>query len=111
MSNKTYDILKFWALMVLPGLATLYSTLAGIWGLPRGMEVVGTITAIDVFLGLLLGLSTSKYNSGAAGSADGAFLLNTSNPDKDILTLRVDRDLEDLMNKKVVTLKVQNTNE
>ena len=62
MSNKTYDILKWIALVVLPALGTLYFALAGIWGLPYGEQIVGTITAIDTFLGALLGISNIKYN-------------------------------------------------
>lgn len=62
MSNKVYDILKFIAQVVLPALGTLYFALAGIWGWPMSKQVVGTITAIDTFLGVLLGISTSRYN-------------------------------------------------
>ena len=62
MSNKVYDILKFIAQIVLPALATLYFALSSIWGLPYGEQIVGTITAIDAFLGALLGVSTAKYN-------------------------------------------------
>lgn len=62
MSNKTYDILKYIAQIVLPALGTLYFALSSIWGLPYGEQVVGTITAIDAFLGALLGISTMKYN-------------------------------------------------
>lgn len=62
MSNKLYDILKYIAQIVLPAIATLYFALAGIWGLPYGEQVVGTITAIDTFLGVLLGISTANYN-------------------------------------------------
>ncbi|RGG86180.1 hypothetical protein DWW75_06815 [Ruminococcus sp. AF17-11] len=62
MSNKIYDILKYIALIVLPALGTLYFALAGIWGLPYGEQVVGTITAMDTCLGALLGLSAYKYN-------------------------------------------------
>lgn len=62
MSNKVYDILKWIAMVVLPALGTLYFALAGIWGFPCGEEVVGTITAIDTFLGVVLGISTAAYN-------------------------------------------------
>ena len=62
MSNKTYDTLKWVALVVLPAVATLYFALSGIWGFPYGEQVVGTITAIDTFLGALLGISTHNYN-------------------------------------------------
>ncbi len=59
--NKVYDTLKYVAQVVLPSIATLYFALAGIWGLPFGEEIVGTITAIDAFLGALLMISTSQY--------------------------------------------------
>lgn len=62
MSNKTYDILKWVAQYLLPALATLYFAVAQIWGLPYGEQIVGTITAIDTFLGVLLGISTANYN-------------------------------------------------
>lgn len=62
MSNKVYDILKYIAQIVLPACATLYFALAGIWGFPYGEEVVGTITAVDTFLGVLLGISSHNYN-------------------------------------------------
>lgn len=61
MSNKVYDILKYISLIVLPALATLYLTIATIWGLPNGEAVAATITAIDTFLGALLGVSSKKY--------------------------------------------------
>ena len=62
MSNKTYDVLKWIASVVLPALGTLYFALAGIWGLPYGEQIVGTITAADTFLGILLGISSTQYN-------------------------------------------------
>lgn len=62
MSNKIYDDLKFIAQLVLPALATLYVTIAGIWGLPFPEEISGTIMAIDTFLGAVLMISSSNYN-------------------------------------------------
>lgn len=62
MSNKVYDILKKIALVWLPALATLYVTIAGIWGLPYAEAISGTIMAVDFFLGTILGISTSYYN-------------------------------------------------
>lgn len=47
MSNKIYDILKWIAMYFLPALGTLYFALAGIWDLPYGENIVGSITAID----------------------------------------------------------------
>lgn len=62
MKDKTYDILKYVAQYVLPACGTLYFALAGIWNLPYGEQIVGTITAVDTFLGVLLGISTNTYN-------------------------------------------------
>ena len=62
MSNKVYDILKWIALFLLPAIGTLYFALAGLWGFPYGEQIVGTITAIDTFLGVVLGISTARYN-------------------------------------------------
>ena len=62
MSNKVDDILKWIALFLLPAIGTLYFALAGIWGFPYGEQVVGTITAVDTFLGVVLGISTARYN-------------------------------------------------
>lgn len=61
LSNKLYDVLKWVALYLLPALGTLYFALAGIWGFPFGEEVVGTITALDTFLGVILGISNARY--------------------------------------------------
>lgn len=62
MSDKTYNILKNVALIWLPAIATLYFALSGIWGLPYGEQIVGTLTAVDTFLGAILGISTQQYN-------------------------------------------------
>ena len=63
ISNKTYDVLKWIAQYFLPAAGTLYFALAGIWGLPYGEQIVGTITAVDTFLGVLLGISAATYNN------------------------------------------------
>lgn len=69
-SNKTYDILKWIAMYLLPALGTLYFALAGIWGFPYGEQIVGTITAVDTFLGVILGISSKNYNSGTPAEQD-----------------------------------------
>lgn len=61
MTNRTYDILKYIAQYILPAIGTLYFALAQIWALPYGEEIVGTITAIDAFLGAILGISSANY--------------------------------------------------
>ena len=67
MSNKVYDVLKWIAMYLLPAFGTLYFALASIWGLPYGEQIVGTITAIDTFIGVILGISTTQYNKRVDG--------------------------------------------
>lgn len=61
--NKVFDILKYIAQIVLPALGTLYFAIATIWNLPYAEEIVGTITAVDAFLGAVLGISTMVYKN------------------------------------------------
>ena len=72
MSDKVYDILKWIALYMLPAVGTLYFALAGIWNFPYGEQVVGTITAVDTFLGVILGISSAKYSAQAEDGNDRA---------------------------------------
>jgi hypothetical protein len=72
-SNAWYDRVKVLAQIVLPGLATLYFALAQIWGLPKANEVMGTVTAIVTFLGVLLQISTNRYAKGG-GEYDGEII-------------------------------------
>lgn len=62
MTNELYDYLKFVAQILLPAAGTLYAALAGLWGLPEPQAVVGTITAIDTFMGAILAYASKKYN-------------------------------------------------
>ena len=66
LSSAVYDKLKWIAMYLLPALGTLYFALSGIWGLPYGEAIVGTITAIDTFLAAILGISSANYNKQAA---------------------------------------------
>ena len=68
LSNSNYDFLKWVAQILLPAFATLYFALSQIWGLPYAEQVVGTITAVDAFLGAILGISTHFYNKEDGGT-------------------------------------------
>lgn len=61
LSNKSYDVLKWIAQILLPAAATLYVAVAGIWGFPYAKEIAGTISAVDLFIGALLGISSMNY--------------------------------------------------
>ena len=71
MSNKVYDVLKWIAQILLPALGALYFALANIWSLPYAEEIVGTITAIDAFLGVILGISSKQYYENDEVNEDG----------------------------------------
>jgi hypothetical protein len=103
ITGKLYNYLKFLAQIVLPALATLYVTLAGLWGLPATEAVVGTIVAFDTFLGVVLQISASSYNS---STAQGTLNIHESEDGK-MFDLNLDGDPEvDLEGKDRVVFKV-----
>ena len=104
-SNRAYDVLKAFAQYVLPAVATLYATVAGIWGLGFSVEVVATITAVDTFLGVILGLLKRAYNKSDA-PYDGQLVVDSSDPTKDVYSLEVHTPLEQAKNNGSITLKV-----
>ena len=64
MPDKVYDVLKFIAQILLPSIGTLYFALSSVWGadiFPYAEQIVGTITAVDAFLGALLGITSVTF--------------------------------------------------
>lgn len=107
MTDKTYDTLKYIAQYVLPALGTLYFALSAIWGLPYGEQVVGTITAVDAFMGVLLGISTASYKK--LDHSDGVMIVDTTNPEKDVYRMELNAEPEVLATKSAVTFKIDTT--
>ena len=70
MSNKTYDILKYLTIIVLPAIGALYTGLSQIWELPYAAQIPATITVICTFLGAILCISTAQYNNGDRDEED-----------------------------------------
>lgn len=60
--NKVYDILKWVALVALDAVGIFYKTIATIWSLPLGDEVLSTCAALSVLVGALIGVSSANYN-------------------------------------------------
>jgi hypothetical protein len=106
ISNGLYDRLKFVAQILLPALGALYFALAQIWHLPKAEEVVGTITVIDTFLGVILGLSANTYVKSGA-DVDGSINVEDTR-DKTNFTLAIDTAPEKLAQQDRVVLKVTN---
>lgn len=100
-TNRGYDALKGVAQIWLPAAATLYFALASIWGLPDTTQVIGSITAVDTFLGVILGLSTKAYTP----EADGRLVIDSSDPAKDTASIEFDQE-PDLKGKRFFTLAV-----
>lgn len=100
LTNKAYDVLKWIATYFLPAVGTLYFALARIWNFPYGEEIVGSITAVDAFLGAILGISSSSYKG------DGEIIFDTTSDDSAIVLDDVE-DVRELAEKGMITLKVK----
>jgi Putative phage holin Dp-1 len=106
ISSATYDKLKYVAVVLLPAIGTLYFAIAQIWGLPNAEEVVGTITAIDAFLGLLLQKLSGDYHDDDT-NFDGVIKVTQNEAGAKVITMEVgDMDPYDIENMKKVTFKV-----
>lgn len=100
LTNKVYDVIKWVAQYLLPAIGTLYFAIAQIWSLPYGEQVVGTITAIDAFLGAILGISSKNYQG------EGTFNIDTRDELKDVIKLDLDTPIEDIAKQNKIQLKV-----
>ena len=102
ITNKAYDTIKWIVVIVIPAVITLYSTLGGIWDFPYVQEITGTLAAIDVFLGVIMKISSVSYNK----EYDGVLHVDTVNDEAtDKYLFEVD-DLDQLANKDKITLKI-----
>lgn len=108
-TDKLYNQLKFIAQIFLPALGALYFGLAQIWDLPKAEEVVGSITVIDTFLGVLLGLSTNAYNNSDARYDGQLQVVETANAKT--FTLNLNSEPEALADKPSVEFKVEKIEE
>lgn len=105
LSNQMYNVLKYTVTTVLPALGTLYFAIAQIWGVPFGEQVVGTLTALALFGGTLLGLSTRAYNK-AGGDTQGTIYIDTTDESKDVYNLELNDSPETLKDLSKVSFKV-----
>ena len=106
LSNKAYDFWKYVAQIVLPAIGALYFALSQIWGLPYGEEVIGTITAVDIFLGAILLLSSNTYNKAIDSEAGGTLMVDRSEAEP-LLYLELDTPLDTLPRQKQVVFRVK----
>lgn len=104
LGDRSYLTLKRSATVILPSAGALYFTLAQIWNLPKAEEVVGTIAAINAFVGVLLGVSTSSYNKSDAKYAGVVEVEET--PDKKILTFELNDNAQPIEQQSEVVFRV-----
>lgn len=108
LSDNTYKTLKYIAQYVLPALGTLYFALASIWGLPYGEQIVGTISAINIFLASVLGISAYQYDK-AGKNISGTLYLDDL-PDESVDSfIKFDKPEEEIADKSTIKLRVQET--
>lgn len=106
ISNKTYDVLSNTVKLVLPAFGTLYFTLASVWGLPYGDQVVGSLAAIATFLGIALAV----LKRGWTAEMDGSIVVDQTDPAKDVYSIELNAPLEELTASNSVSLKVVSEN-
>jgi hypothetical protein len=109
LGNKTYDRMKFTVQIVLPALVVLYTTLSSIWGWGAVQEVAGTITAVALFLGLCLRISSSNFDTNVKGSSTstpvGTFVVHEDESGKKTVKLELDQNPEDFIGNSDITFK------
>ena len=104
LSNNGYDVAKQIAQIWLPALGTLYFTLSGIWGLPATEQVIGTIAAVDTFLGVALHLQSGSYKPETAGK----IVVDDTDPNKKIYQFQIECDPEKVIDgNKTITVGVE----
>lgn len=104
LSNGVYDKVKQVAQIWLPALAVFYITIAPFWGLPKQEEVAGTIMAVDLLLGALLGVLSRQYTNSDA-RFDGAINVVTDEQAGETL-MNVSLDPQAVAQKDEVVVKV-----
>ena len=105
ITNKVYDVIKWIVTIVIPAIITLYATLGNVWNLPYVEQITATLAAINVFLGAVIQISSSNYNK----TYDGILHVDTvSDEESDKYLFEID-DLDDIIDKDKITLKINNT--
>lgn len=70
LNNNVYDVLKWIVMVLLPAFGVLYGALAPVWGFQNADKVLTTLSAVTVFLGAVIGVSTVTYNKPADDEND-----------------------------------------
>lgn len=105
LGDKWYGRGKWIVMIFLPAFSTLYVTIGALWGLPYIQQVVGTSSALALFFGTLLGISSKTYNKSDA-RFDGDMVLETNDDGRKLYTIALNDDVDHLDDKKQIVLKM-----
>lgn len=106
LGDGAYNVVKKSATIVLPALGTLYFTLSQIWGLPHAEAVVGTIAAVNTFLGVIIQISKKSYYSSNAPYVGEIKVQESPDGSRKVFSLVVDGDPEALEYMDQATFKI-----
>ena len=60
LNDNLYKVLKWLGLIVLPAIATLVKAIFPVWNLPYADAIATTCTALGVFVGAIIGVSSAN---------------------------------------------------
>ena len=63
LSNKQYEIIKWFILIFLPAVGVFYTTVAGVFDFPYAGEVNQSLVALALFLGSITKISDTQYQN------------------------------------------------
>jgi hypothetical protein len=104
LSDSAYNVVKRSATIIFPALSALYIAVAQIWHFDHVEEVVGTLTAVNTFFGLIIQLSKKSYYASSAPYV--GEIKVQSDGEKKIFSLVVDGDPEELENMSSANFKI-----
>lgn len=108
INNKLYDRLKWVVQILLPGLATFIFAVTSIWGLDFGDKIVGTFAALTTFLGVVIGISNTRYLSDE-NNFDGDLYISESSVGLPDIHAALNENPSILRDKAFVTMRIMTT--
>ena len=105
MSNKVYDFLNVMVRYILPAAGTAYFGLSDIWNLPNALEVVGTISVLCTFLGVIIAFARKGWKT------DDELVIDARDPDAMAFGFESGLAIENLKDGQTLSLNVKKIEE